>query len=163
MESDSVCICLSANSILGMCMRSGRAPLSQVSSQEVAADFLSLNLMSLSSSLGPAFPLQDLLMLQIPQATWGRLRESASHRQQMGQSDPLPLGPGTLVRGSWRGKALLPPGSWFPCLSWPRFLHLWENFMPPPHPSYPSPGYKIFGLPRIPSEKEAGKRSSLVV
>lgn len=57
MESESVYICLSAISILGMCMRLGRAPLSQVTSQEVAADFLSLNLMSLSSSLGPALPL----------------------------------------------------------------------------------------------------------
>lgn len=57
MESESICICLSAISILGMCMRSGRVPLSQVSSQEVAADFLSLSLMSLSSSLGHALPL----------------------------------------------------------------------------------------------------------
>lgn len=57
MESEGVCICLSAISILGICMRSGRAPLYHVSSQEVAADFLSLNLMSLSSSLGPALPL----------------------------------------------------------------------------------------------------------
>ena len=49
-----LCICLSAFSILGMCMRPGRALQPQVYSQEVAAGFLSLNLMSITSSPGPA-------------------------------------------------------------------------------------------------------------
>lgn len=65
-ESESVCICLSAISILGMCMRSGRAPLSQDSSQEVAADFLSLSLVCISSSLDAALPLQGLFIPQMP-------------------------------------------------------------------------------------------------
>lgn len=79
MESESICICLSAIPILNTCMRPGRAPLSQVSSQEVAADFLSLNLMSVLSSLGSALALQDLFIPQMPQATWGKLREAHSH------------------------------------------------------------------------------------
>ena len=75
-KSESLSICLSASSILGMCLRPGKALQSQVCSQEVAADFLSLDLMSVSSSLGPALPHRDLLMSPIPQAMKGKTEEA---------------------------------------------------------------------------------------
>lgn len=58
-------------------MRSGRAPPSQVSRQEVAADFLSLNLMSLLPPSAPYFPFKTYSCLKAT-SYLGRLKEACS-------------------------------------------------------------------------------------
>lgn len=70
-ESANISICLQAP--LCTCAQAREALLLQISSQEAAADFLSLDLMSISSSLAPALTssLRPTLASQATLSYWG--------------------------------------------------------------------------------------------
>ena len=161
---------------ISICLQAPLCTASQISRQEAAADFLSLDLMSISSSLAPALT-SSLRPTLASQATLSYLGEDEGKPERLdSKTDPGHRGPqkgpsalfllilcsrpandfSQRLTGRRACGLLLPPGSWVRCLSQPQFPHLCLGTL---INTFQVPLLDIsLALPGAPSETEAGKR-----